>query len=126
MLGTPVGVPGEDGVDLGIPNVFAEHYVGMLMLYALLENDGALESQPFKISVSAIATRLAVSRVHILKLLADTDSHGLLVWQRDTREVPLQPRLVSAAVTYFCIVFLLFRSYRALLSAADEPELLRA
>jgi len=48
---------------------------------------------PAAISVSRLAARFAVSRPHILKLLKDADTAGLLTWSAKTREAAVTPML---------------------------------
>jgi hypothetical protein len=89
-----------------IINIFADHDCGLLLLYDLIEDPGALMSRPFKISVSRLSRRFGVSRVHILELLADPAARGLLDWRPDTRELTFSPTLAHAVRYCFGGVFI--------------------
>jgi len=101
-----------------ILNVFAEHDVGLLLLFELLEDREALTCSPFRISVSRVAGRLGVSRIHILKLLSEGTRTGLLEWRRDSREVAFNPRLAAALNYYFALLFMFLGYHVAMAFAA--------
>jgi len=62
--------------------LFAERDVGMLILYSLMlageADDRPVPMKPVPISISALAKQFQVSRTHVLRLLRDAETAGLL------------------------------------------------
>jgi hypothetical protein len=90
--------------------LFAERNAGMLVLFSLLVSRPAAESllpgAPVQLSVSGLARRFHVSRVHVLKLLRDAEAEGLIVRAGSSQEIAFTPRLVEAVRDFFATMFL--------------------
>ncbi|MEI9991723.1 MAG: hypothetical protein WDM86_16985 [Rhizomicrobium sp.] len=65
-----------------------------------------MQAYSFRISVSGLARRLGVSRIHIPTLLQDADRAGYLRWNARTRELAFTPPLVAALESYYGRLFL--------------------
>lgn len=80
---------------------FSERNTGLLMLHDIVAtSEDALRSVPVPISISLLSKRYEASRTHILRLLRDADSKGLMIWKPELREVTLTPKLVRGYRIY--------------------------
>jgi hypothetical protein len=85
---------------------FYERHGGMLLLHDVIgASENTLESLPVAISVSAMSKRFRISRAHILKLLRDAHSEGLVTWHAGRRELTLSPDFVLSLKRYFGSIF---------------------
>lgn len=83
-------------------SLFFERDAGLPFLYALLEAiAGERPAGEGTISVSSLATRLGVSRPHILKMLVDSTDQGFLLWNRRQRTVRLTAELLTDMESFF-------------------------
>jgi len=90
------------GGDLHLARLFFDRDAGLLLLYALLEViDGERPVDEGAVSVSGMATRLGVSRPHILKMLVDATDQSLLMWNRRRRTVRLAHELLEDMEIFF-------------------------
>jgi len=82
--------------------LFFERDAGLPFLYALLEAiAGERPAGEGTVSISSLATRLGVSRPHILKMLVDSTDQGFLLWNRRQRTVRLTPELLTDMESFF-------------------------
>jgi hypothetical protein len=93
--------------------LFAERNAGMLILASLLtagESDDTMPPQrAVPISISALARRFSVSRPHVLKLIRDAATAGLIERTgADGGYVIIQPLLADAAQNFFATMYLIF------------------
>jgi hypothetical protein len=90
--------------------LFAERNAGMLVLFSLLVSmpgsDSLLPGAPVQVSVSGLARRFAVSRVHVLKLLRDAEVEGFIARAGSSQEIAFTPRLVEAVRDFLATMFL--------------------
>jgi DNA-binding MarR family transcriptional regulator len=96
--------------DLGL---FGERNAGMLILASLLTAGEAGDSMPpqraVPISISALARRFKVSRPHVLKLMRDAATDGLIERTgQDGDRAIIRPRLAEAAQNFFATMYLFF------------------
>jgi DNA-binding MarR family transcriptional regulator len=111
--------------------LFAERNAGMSILFALLAAGTKGQGAPYtvSISISALARRFGVSRAHIVKLLHDAESRGLLRRTGDEGEsVVVLPPLTDAAERFFATVFVFFAhcAREALCSQSDDKAIRRS
>lgn len=91
--------------------LFADHNSGMMILFSLLlsgePEDAFPPAQPVTVSISALARRFGVSRVHVRKLLRDAERQGFVarVAGADNRFLLLPP-LRDRSLDFFATVFL--------------------
>jgi hypothetical protein len=89
---------------------FAERNAGMLVLFSLLVSrpaaDSLLAGAPMQVSVSGLARRFDVSRVHVLKLLRDAEADGLIARAGSSQDIAFTPRLAEAVRDFFATLFL--------------------
>jgi len=90
--------------------LFAERDVGVIILFALmLEADpsGPLPpADPVTLSIAALARRFHVSRTHVLRLIRDAESAGLLTRLGEKGElVSLSPKLQQGIRDFFAAIF---------------------
>ncbi|CAN5777214.1 hypothetical protein BH11PSE1_BH11PSE1_14560 [soil metagenome] len=89
--------------------IFSDRNAGTIILYALLAGgepgDRFPPRGPVRMSVAGLAGRFKVSRTHVLRLLRDAESQGLL--RRDSEGVTgwLEPALQREAELLFQLVF---------------------
>lgn len=110
--------------------LFAERNGGIPILFALtLEGD---EEGPFppagpvRLSINRLATQFAVSRKHVLTLLRDAETAGLLVRGPDQDRVTLLPPAREGLERFFAAVFLYLsgcaaQAWSTSRTAAAEP-----
>jgi hypothetical protein len=90
------------GGELHLARLFFDRDAGLLMIYTLLDViDGERPVGEGAVSVSGVATRLGVSRPHILKMLVDATDHNLLLWNRRQRTVRLSQELLEDMEIFF-------------------------
>lgn len=110
--------------------LFGERHGGLFALCTIVANDDAnrlAHHAPIEISVSDLARSTSSSRAHIVKLLKDAESEGLLE-RPSLGAVVLQPRLVHDLSQFFALNYLVLTHFAsitierfALLSAAPLP-----
>lgn len=104
-----------------VPEVefFQERNIGLLVLYDIIaSSEDALLSKPVTVSISQLSKQFEASRTHVLRLLRDAHTKGLIVWEAQARQVTLQPTLVRALRGY--VAFLLGGSAYCIWMAAKE------
>jgi hypothetical protein len=99
-------------------HLFADRNAGMMILFSMIlageANDAIPPTRPVQISISALAQRFGVSRVHVRTLLRDAEAAGLI--ERTSERgghIVIRPRLAEAAKT-FCASAFLFTAHCAL------------
>ncbi len=108
--------------------LFVERNCGLLILANLITaggpDDERLPKRPVPLSISAIARRFAVSRPHVIALLRDAETAGLL--ERigpNGGQVRLSPRLLDSLESFFAAVFLFnAQCARLALDAIEAPR----
>jgi AraC-like DNA-binding protein len=90
--------------------IFLERDVGVLILFALmLETDPSEPlppAKPIPLSIAALARRFNVSRTHILRLVRDAESEGLMTRLGEKGEqVSFDPRLQDCLRNLFAATF---------------------
>lgn len=105
--------------------LFAERNAGFLVMFSLLQGGGPDDAfasrQPLTVSISALARRFGVSRVHVRKLLSDAAAQGFIARPEGSEgPVILLPKLVTAAQNFLATAFL-FVAYCAR-AALDEID----
>jgi DNA-binding GntR family transcriptional regulator len=85
----------------------------MLILASLLTASEAGDTmppqRPVPVSISALARRFSVSRPHVLKLIRDAATEGLIERAGPNGDrVVIRPRLSEAAQNFFATMYLLF------------------
>jgi DNA-binding MarR family transcriptional regulator len=92
-------------------HLFADRNAGMMILFSMIlagePDDAILPTRPLPISISALAHRFGVSRVHVRTLLRDAEAAGLIerTGERGSHIV-IRSRLAEAAETFFASAFL--------------------
>jgi AraC-like DNA-binding protein len=91
---------------------FVENKAGLVLLFALMlgdDTEGEFSTErPVPVSLSALAQKFSVSRKHVLTLLRDAESQGLLRRTGDRGEqVILQPKLLRAVQNLVTEAFML-------------------
>lgn len=88
--------------------IFGERNAGILIFATLMSagdaDDTVPPTRPVPVSIAALARRFAVSRPHVLKLLRDAETEGLVA--RNDDGVVITPMLADAAQTLFAAVYL--------------------
>jgi hypothetical protein len=91
---------------------FVEPKAGLVLLFVLMLGDDAegefATERPIPISVSALAQKFTVSRKHVLTILRDAESQGLLRRTGERGEqIVVQPKLVRAVQNLVTEMFML-------------------
>lgn len=91
--------------------LFADRNSGLMILLSLLAAEGPQGTfppdRPVAISISALARRFGVSRVHVRKLLRDAQSENLIARGAGREDhVVVLPRLREAALNLLATIFL--------------------
>jgi DNA-binding GntR family transcriptional regulator len=93
--------------------------IPLSLLPAGNDDDAIPPRRPVPISISAIANRFGISRVHVRTVLRDAEAQGLIERTgKDGSQVLIRPELAKAVETYFAATFL-FTAHCALQAAAD-------
>jgi len=105
--------------------LFADRNAGVMIAYSLLlageRGDTFPPQKPVRLSISAVARRFGVSRVHVRTLLRDAEEQGYLRRSGAAEgEVLLLPRLTDATLDFIASAFL-YLGHCAVI-AADEVE----
>lgn len=82
--------------------------------YAALVPD---EMRP--VTVSELARRFSVSRMHIRSVQRDAESAGFLIRHGDSEQVTVLPALIDAMENFFASGFVMIESYAAVAAAQD-------
>ena len=95
-----------------------------MILFSLLlagqDDDTVPPRRPVPISISALANRFGISRVHVRTVLRDAETQGLIERTgKDGSQVLFRPGLAAAVETYFAAMFL-FTAHCALQAAATR------
>jgi hypothetical protein len=103
--------------------LFADRNAGVMIAYSLLlagePGDRFPPQQPVKLSISAVARRFGVSRVHVRTLLRDAEEQGYLRRSGAAEgEVLLLPRFVDGTLDFIASTFLYLG--HCAVTAADE------
>ena len=89
--------------------LFIERNGGLMVLFSILlagkSDDTVPPKQPVAVSISAIANRFGVSRVHVRTLLRDAEEAGL-IRREDAGHVVVLPRLAEAAEIFLATALL--------------------
>ena len=100
--------------------LFSDRNAGMMILFSLLlsgeAGDTVPPQRPVSISISALASRFGVSRVHVRSLFREAEAAGLIA--RDESHLVFKPTLIEACVNFFATT-LLFVGYCAVRAAAE-------
>jgi hypothetical protein len=93
--------------------LFGDRSAGMMIASTLLaagaEDDTVPPSRPIPISISGLARRFNVSRVHVAKMLRDAANEGLLVRAGNNgEEITLAPALADALSVFYANAFIYF------------------
>jgi DNA-binding MarR family transcriptional regulator len=109
--------------------LFGDRSAGMMIASCLMaagaEDDTVPPSRPFPISISELARRFGVSRVHVSKMLRDAATDGLIARAgANGEEITLTPALAGALSVFYANALLYFfdsaREAAATLDAADR------
>jgi CRP-like cAMP-binding protein len=106
-------------------DLFLDRNAGLMILFTLLlagkDDDTIPPRRPVPISISAIANRFGISRVHVRTVLRDAEAQGLIERrEKGGSHVLIRPALAEAVTTYFANAFL-FLAHCAL-QARDEAH----
>jgi hypothetical protein len=100
--------------------LFTDRNAGMMILFNLLlsgePGDTIPPQRPVQISISALASRFGVSRVHVRTLFREAEAAGLI--ERTESHLTFKPALIEACVN-FVATALLFVGYCAVQAAAE-------
>lgn len=91
----------------------AAHNAGMMLLGSLIAGGAADDrvppTRPVRVSISALARRFGVSRVHIIKLLDDAAADDLIARsQGEGNEITVLPRLAETLRDMLASMYLYF------------------
>lgn len=88
--------------------LFAERNAGVMVLFSVLQaGDAFPPRRPVTISISDLARRFGVSRVHVRTLLRDAEAEGFLErLQGHESTLLLQPQLIALAENFLATTFL--------------------
>jgi hypothetical protein len=102
--------------------LFLERNAGFMILFSLLlagqADDSIPPERPVPFSISAVAQRFGVSRIHVRTLLRDAESLGLIERTGASR-ILVRPVLADAVRTLFACMFL-FVAHCALEASAES------
>jgi DNA-binding MarR family transcriptional regulator len=106
--------------------VFAERNAGLMILFSLViaadPDDTIPPTRPVRVSISELARRFSVSRVHVGRLLRDAEAEGLIERAGNTQDaITLLPPLTRALRQSTALVFLFF-AHCARAALADIGE----
>lgn len=104
--------------------LFGDRHGGVFALCMMLRasEPGALDHElPIEVSVSGLARATSSSRAHILKLLRDAETAGLLV-RPSNGSVVLKPPLVSDLYDFFALNYLVLAHFAKLTIAHCDGE----
>jgi DNA-binding IclR family transcriptional regulator len=73
----------------------------------ILGCEDSLNGKPFAFSFSDAAAKLAISRSHVRKLVADGQEAGLVEWRPDDRQLRLRAVFITELLQHHAIRFLL-------------------
>jgi hypothetical protein len=103
--------------------LFSDRNAGMMILFSLLlageAGDTVPPRRPLAVSISALASRFGVSRVHVRSLFREAAAAGLIA--RDESHLVLKPMMIEACVNFFATT-LLFVGHCAVLAAEDASQ----
>jgi hypothetical protein len=96
------------GADANVENFFARRDYGILLVaLMILGSEGSLQSKAFPFSLSDAAARLAISRSHVRKIMADGQEAGLVEWRSEERQLRLRAAFIAELLDHHAIRFLL-------------------
>jgi DNA-binding MarR family transcriptional regulator len=100
--------------------LFTDRNAGMMILFSLLlsgePGDTIPPRRPVPISISALASRFGVSRVHVRTLLREAEAAGLI--ERTENHLTFKPTLIAGCIN-FAATAILYVGYCAVQAAAD-------
>lgn len=100
--------------------LFTDRNAGMMILFSLLLSGEAGDTippqRPVSISISALASRFGVSRVHVRSMFREAEAAGLIT--RDESHLEFKPKLIEACLSFFAFS-LLFVGHCAVQAAAE-------
>ena len=109
--------------------VFAERNAGLMILFSLViaadPDDTTPPTRPVRVSISELARRFSVSRVHVGRLLRDAEAEGLIERAGNTQDaITLLPPLTRALRQSTALVFLFFAqcARAALMDIGEKNE----
>lgn len=88
--------------------LFAERSTGIVLLYHWLLQGFEAPGRPMELSIAELSRRYGVSRVHIVRLLRDAETAGLV--QRQGNSLSLTPLCLEMAEWFVATTLLLWRS----------------
>jgi hypothetical protein len=96
------------GADANVENFFARRDYGILLVaLMILGSEDSLQSKAFPFSLSDAAARLAISRSHVRKTMADGQEAGLVDWRSEERQLRLRAVFIAGLLDHHAIRFLL-------------------
>ena len=109
--------------------MFTDRNGGWMILFSLITGGDARDtvppSGPVSVSISGLARRFGVSRVHVRKLLADAAAEGFIVRSGGHgEEIVMQPRVREGILEVFSLLLVTFA--QAAMAAVEEVGEARA
>lgn len=105
--------------------LFADRNAGLMILFSIMlageDGDTIPPQRPCSISISALANRFGVSRVHVRTLLRDAEAAGLIERTEGGNKILLRPKMIEAFKN-FCAASLLYVGYCAQQAAAETTS----
>jgi DNA-binding MarR family transcriptional regulator len=103
--------------------LFTDRNAGMMILFSLMlsgePGDTIPPRRPVAVSISALAGRFGVSRVHVRTLLREAEAAGLI--ERTESHLVFKPTLIEACIT-FAATSILLVGHCAVQAAADARQ----